>query len=106
MSVHGDSTPFLKFTDSSHLGMPMESELSRTTPADFRSTPFHILENISRRRTAQHAEEVLAKEVLITDRMIRRSTFHSAAELETAIYRWLASWNGKPAPFHCSSSPW
>ncbi|MGH9474360.1 MAG: IS630 family transposase, partial [Terriglobales bacterium] len=36
---------------------------------------------------------------LITTRMIRRGTFHSAKELEAAIYRWLASWNGSPAPF-------
>src|SRR5258706_12055104 len=26
-------------------------------------------------------------------------SFHSAAELEQAIYRWLAHWNGSPAPF-------
>jgi transposase len=36
---------------------------------------------------------------LITGRMIRRGTFHSAQELEQAIYRWLASWNGDPTPF-------
>src|SRR5437667_3807173 len=36
---------------------------------------------------------------LITDRMIRRGTFHSAHELETAIYQWLAHWNGAPKPF-------
>jgi len=36
---------------------------------------------------------------LITDRMIRRGTFHSTQELEAAIYRWLASWNGDPTPF-------
>jgi transposase len=36
---------------------------------------------------------------LITGRMIRRETFHSAAELETAIYKWLAAWNGEPSPF-------
>lgn len=41
---------------------------------------------------------------LITDRMIRRGTFHSAAELETAIYQWLAAWNGKPAPFQWKAS--
>jgi transposase len=41
---------------------------------------------------------------LITDRMIRRGTFHSAAELETAIYKWLAGWNGKPAPFQWKAS--
>src|SRR5579859_4134033 len=36
---------------------------------------------------------------LITGRMIRRGTFHSAAELEKAIYQWLAQWNGAPTPF-------
>jgi len=36
---------------------------------------------------------------LITGRMIRRGTFLSVAELEKAIYHWLASWNGDPAPF-------
>src|SRR5271165_575276 len=36
---------------------------------------------------------------LITGRMIRRGTFHSAGELETAIYLWLANWNGGPTPF-------
>jgi transposase len=36
---------------------------------------------------------------LITGRMIRRGTFHSAPELEQAIYHWLANWNGSPTPF-------
>jgi transposase len=36
---------------------------------------------------------------LITGRMIRRGTFHSADELEQAIYQWLAHWNGAPNPF-------
>jgi transposase len=36
---------------------------------------------------------------LITDRMIRCGTFHSAAELEQAIYKWLAQWDGSPTPF-------
>jgi transposase len=36
---------------------------------------------------------------LITGKMIRRGTFHSATELETAIYNWLADWNGEPNPF-------
>lgn len=36
---------------------------------------------------------------LITGRMIRRGTFHSVHELEQAIYKWLASWNGDPIPF-------
>jgi transposase/DNA-binding CsgD family transcriptional regulator len=41
---------------------------------------------------------------LITQRMIRRGTFHSAHELETAIYKWLAGWNGSPAPFRWKAS--
>ncbi len=36
---------------------------------------------------------------LITDKMIRRGTFHCVEELERAIYRWLANWNGEPKPF-------
>lgn len=36
---------------------------------------------------------------LITDRMIRRGTFCSVAELEQAIYQWLATWNHTPKPF-------
>lgn len=36
---------------------------------------------------------------LITERMIRRGTFHSVAELERAIYQWLATWNQEPRPF-------
>jgi transposase len=36
---------------------------------------------------------------LITDRMIRRGTFHRVENLERAIYRWLANWNHRPKPF-------
>jgi transposase len=36
---------------------------------------------------------------LITERMIRRGTFRSVAELERAIYHWLATWNEQPQPF-------
>src|SRR5258707_13371545 len=36
---------------------------------------------------------------LITDRMIRRGTFHCVDELERAIYQWLANWNNEPRPF-------
>jgi transposase len=36
---------------------------------------------------------------LITDRMIRRGTFHCVDELERAIYQWLATWNKEPRPF-------
>jgi hypothetical protein len=36
---------------------------------------------------------------LITDKMIRRGTFHAVQELERAIYAWLASWNDTPKPF-------
>lgn len=35
----------------------------------------------------------------ITDRVIRRGTFHSVQELERAIYHWLANWNNDPKPF-------
>src|SRR5271157_648445 len=31
--------------------------------------------------------------------MIRRGTFHSVTELESAIYQWLATWNHQPKPF-------
>jgi transposase len=41
---------------------------------------------------------------LITERMIRRGTFHSATELEQAIYKWLAQWNGSPTPFTWKTS--
>jgi len=41
---------------------------------------------------------------LITERIIRRGTFHSAAELEQAIYKWLAQWNGSPTPFAWKAS--
>jgi hypothetical protein len=37
---------------------------------------------------------------LITDKMIRRGTFHSAKELEHAIYAWLASWNDTRQAFY------
>lgn len=36
---------------------------------------------------------------LITEKMIRRGTFHSVDELERAIYTWLANWNDEPKPF-------
>ncbi len=36
---------------------------------------------------------------LITERMIRRGTFRSVAEVERAIYQWLATWNEEPQPF-------
>jgi len=36
---------------------------------------------------------------LITERMIRRGTFHSVRELENSIYQWLANWNDQPQPF-------
>jgi transposase len=35
----------------------------------------------------------------ITEKMIRRGTFHSVEELERAIYAWLATWNDAPKPF-------
>jgi transposase len=36
---------------------------------------------------------------MITERMIRRGTFHCVGELERAIYQWLANWNSDPKPF-------
>ena len=36
---------------------------------------------------------------LITDRMIRRGTFHTVDELERAIYDWLLRWNHTPTAF-------
>jgi hypothetical protein len=35
---------------------------------------------------------------LITGRMIRRGTFHSTDELQKAIFKWLATWNGERTP--------
>jgi transposase len=40
----------------------------------------------------------------ITDKMIRRGTFHSVEELERAIYSWLASWNDTPRAFAWKAS--
>ena len=40
---------------------------------------------------------------LITGRMIRRGTFHSTDELETAIYKWLATWNDQAIPIRLES---
>jgi hypothetical protein len=36
---------------------------------------------------------------LITDRMIRRGTFRSVADLERAIYQWIAAWKTAPKAF-------
>ena len=41
---------------------------------------------------------------LITEKMIRRGTFHSVDELERAIYLWLANWNHKPKAFVCKAT--
>ncbi len=41
---------------------------------------------------------------LITDKMIRRGTFHSVEEPERAIYSWLATWNDMPKAFAWKSS--
>jgi len=43
-----------------------------------------------------HVERLFAP---ITDRMIRRGTFHTVDELERAIYDWLLRWNHTPTPF-------
>jgi len=42
---------------------------------------------------------------LITARMLRRGTFRSVAELERAIYQWLANWNQQPRPFVWKATP-
>jgi hypothetical protein len=36
---------------------------------------------------------------LITERMIRRGSFHSVKELERIFYEWLANWNEDSRPF-------
>lgn len=36
---------------------------------------------------------------IVTDRMIRRGTFHTVHELEASIYNWLAKWNDSPKTF-------
>jgi transposase len=41
----------------------------------------------------------------ITERMIRRGTFHTVDELERAIYQWLANWNHEPKPFVWKATP-
>jgi transposase len=41
---------------------------------------------------------------LITDKMIRRGTFHSVEELEHATYAWLADWNDTPRAFVCKAT--
>src|ERR1700687_1958168 len=42
---------------------------------------------------------------LITERMIRRGTFHTVDELQRAIYQWLANWNQEPKPFVWKATP-
>jgi transposase len=42
---------------------------------------------------------------LITERMIRRGTFHTVDELQRAIYQWLAIWNHEPKPFVWKATP-
>ena len=41
---------------------------------------------------------------LITDKMIRRGTFHPLEELERTIYAWLATWNETPKAFTWKAS--
>jgi hypothetical protein len=41
---------------------------------------------------------------LITDRRIRQGKFHGVAELEDALYQWLATWNQKARPFEWTAT--
>src|ERR1700693_1966815 len=63
-------------------------------PKQRKRFPFHFTPTSS--SWINQAERFFA---LITGRMSRRATFHSAQELEQAIYRWLSTWNGSPKPF-------
>jgi len=42
---------------------------------------------------------------LLTERTIRRGTFHSVGELECIIFQWLARWNYEPKPLIWRASP-
>jgi transposase len=57
---------------------------------------FHFHFTPTRRSWLNQVERLFG---LITDRMIRRGTFHCVDELERAIYEWLAHWNNQPRPF-------
>jgi transposase len=63
-------------------------------PKKRKRVPFHVTPTSS--SCLNPVERFFA---LITGRMIRRGTFHSTQELQKAIYRWLATWNGDPTPF-------
>jgi transposase len=57
------------------------------------------LKPLKRRTSSSWLNQVERWFGLITDKMIRRGTFHSVEKLERAIYAWLASWNETPKPF-------
>lgn len=57
-----------------------------------------IVDNASTHKSAE-VKRWLASFAIVTERMIRRGTFHNVHELETAIYNWLAKWNDSPKPF-------
>ena len=56
---------------------------------------FHFHFTPTSRSWVNHVERWFG---LITERMIRRGTVRSVAELERPIYRWLATWNEHPQP--------
>jgi hypothetical protein len=82
--------------DRSRCGeLPLQREVQRwLQPRKRRRFHFHFTPTSS--SWLNQVERFFA---LITGRMIRRGTFHSAEELEQAIYQWLAKCNGAPTPF-------
>jgi hypothetical protein len=79
---------------------PLDDVLQRQD-ADklFRLLDAGAFTSISRRPVSSWLNQVARWFGLITDKMIRRGTFHSVDELERAIYAWLANWNDAPKPF-------
>ncbi len=76
-------------------GTPKSAEVQRwLEPNKRRRIQFHFTPTSS--SWLNHVERCFA---LVTGRVIRRGAFHTATELERAIYAWLANWNGSPAPF-------
>ena len=109
------SQEFVKFLNQLEKQLPAEGEvhLVMDNYATHKSAPVQRwLQPKKRRRFHFHftptssswLNQVERLFALITERMIRRGTFHSTAELEKAIYEWLAHWNGDPAPFAWKAS--
>jgi hypothetical protein len=71
-------------------GQLLHSQERRGPPLAQTESRFHFHLALTSSSWLNQIERFFA---LITDRMIRRGTFHSAAELEQAVYRWLAPWN-------------